>query len=48
MSDTDLRAVFKGSALDQKWIEPEALKRNAAFAAGQLAGRSFDLQSRLL
>ena len=48
MSDTDLRAVFKGSALDQKWIEPEALKRNAAFAAGQLAGRSFDLQPRLL
>jgi len=30
MSEAELRAVFKGSALDQKWIAPAALKRNAA------------------
>lgn len=33
MSDAGLRAAFKGSALDQKWIEAEALKRNAEWVA---------------
>lgn len=29
LSDEQIRLLFKGSALDQKWIEPEALRRNA-------------------
>lgn len=29
MPDAQLRLMLKGSALDQKWIEPEALRRNA-------------------
>lgn len=29
MPDDQLRLILKGSALDQKWIEPEALRRNA-------------------
>lgn len=32
MEDAQLRALFRGSALDQKWIEPEALRRNARLA----------------
>jgi len=32
MEDTQLRALFRGSALDQRWIEPEALRRDATLA----------------
>ena len=31
--DDRLKAELRGSALDQKWIAPQALKRNAAMAA---------------
>jgi len=32
MSDDQLRALLKGSSLDQKWIAPGALRRNATLA----------------
>lgn len=32
MDDGQLRALLKGTSLDQKWIEPGALRRNAALA----------------
>jgi epoxyqueuosine reductase QueG len=32
MEDAQLRALFRGSALDQKWIEPGALRGNARLA----------------
>ncbi|HQB07203.1 MAG TPA: hypothetical protein PK712_05050, partial [Rectinema sp.] len=30
LNDEQIRVLFKGSALDQKWISPKALRRNAA------------------
>lgn len=36
MEDTQLRALLKGSTLDRKWIEPSALKRNAALIVKKL------------
>lgn len=48
MSEAELRAVFKGSALDQKWIAPEALRRNVAIVASLFIGKSSDVPSRLL
>lgn len=35
MSDDQLKLMLKGSALDQKWIEPEALRRNARLVLQQ-------------
>lgn len=32
MEDTQLRALFRGSVLDQRWIEPAALRRDATLA----------------
>jgi epoxyqueuosine reductase QueG len=33
LNDEQIRALFRGSALDQKWISPRALRRNAAIIA---------------
>ncbi|HOD58155.1 MAG TPA: 4Fe-4S double cluster binding domain-containing protein [Rectinema sp.] len=33
LNDEQIRVLFKGSALDQKWISPKALRRNAAIIA---------------
>jgi len=33
LNDEQIRALFRGSALDQKWISPKALRRNAAIIA---------------
>lgn len=40
MKESHLRTMFKGSALDQKWISCAALARNAALIASRVSGSS--------
>jgi epoxyqueuosine reductase len=38
MSDDEIRAFFKGTALGLSWLGPDAIRRNARLALGQDAG----------